>query len=243
MLTKNQTKRILNLNKKKYRQEQQCFIAEGPKVVQEFLDAQYDLVEILSTSDHYQRFGKAYTKVSEIELHKISSLKTPNVVVAIFKIPTPKEIDASQLIVALDGLNNPGNLGTIIRLCDWFGVLDLVCSTNSVDCYNSKVIQSAMGSHTRVNITYTDLALFLKTNQQTFGTFMDGKSIYQEDLPQSGVIVMGNEANGISDNIESILDNRLAIPRFGNLKQTESLNVANAAAIILGEFRRQSTEM
>ncbi|MGC6438526.1 MAG: TrmH family RNA methyltransferase [Flavobacteriaceae bacterium] len=243
MLTKNQTKRILSLSKKKYRQEQQCFVAEGPKVVQEFLDAQYDLVEILSTSDYYQAFGKAYTKVSEMELNKISNLKTPNVVVAIFKIPTPVEIDASQLIVALDGLNNPGNLGTIIRLCDWFGVKDLVCSINSVDCYNSKVIQSAMGSHTRVTITYTDLALFLKNKQQTFGTFMDGKSIYEENLPQRGVIVLGNEANGISDNIESILDKRIAIPRYGDFKQTESLNVANAAAIILGEFRRRSTEM
>ena len=243
MLTKNQTKRILNLNKKKYRQEQQCFIAEGPKVVQEFLDAQYDLVEILSTSDHYQAFGKAYTKVSELELKKISNLKTPNVVVAVFKIPTPKDIEVGQLIVALDGLNNPGNLGTIIRLCDWFGVKDLVCSTNSTDCYNSKVIQSAMGSHTRVNITYIDLVSFLKTNQQTFGTFMDGKSIYEEDLPQSGVIVLGNEANGISDNVDSILDKRIAIPRYGDFKQTESLNVANAAAITLGEFRRRSTEM
>lgn len=242
MLTKNQTKRIISLNQKKNRKEQQFFLAEGPKVVQEFLDAQYDLIEIFTTSSDFLSFNSKLTRVSDVELKKISNLKSPNSVLAIFKIPKPKDLDLSQLILALDGLNDPGNLGTIIRLCDWFGIKDLVCSTNTVDCYSPKVIQAAMGSHTRVNITYLDLESFLKTDILGLGTFMDGVSVFEEDLPQTGVLVMGNEANGISEKVASLLSKRLAIPRFGNLKQTESLNVANATAIILSEFRRQFIE-
>lgn len=239
MLTKNQTKRILSLNQKKYRQQLQLFFAEGPKVVQEFLEASYEPVEIFSTADQYQSFEPAFVQVKDQDLFKISALKTPNRVVAVFKMPKPKPIDSSQLILAVDGLNNPGNMGTIIRLCDWFGISDLVCSHNSVDCYNPKVIQSAMGSHTRVNITYLDLEAFLSSQPNTFGTFMEGQSIYDGSLPQSGVLVMGNEANGISKNIEALVSERLKIPRYGIYKQTESLNVANATAIILSELRRQ----
>ena len=170
-------------------------------------------------------------------------MKFVNTVLAVFKIPTPTEVNSNSLILALDELNNPGNLGTIIRLCDWFGIKDLVCSTTTVDCYNSKTVQAAMGSHTRVNIIYLDLELFLDTQSRTIGTFMDAKaSIYEMELPSSGVIVLGNEANGISDAIASKLNTRLAIPRFGLLKQTESLNVANAAAIVLSEFKRRSIE-
>ncbi len=239
MLTKNQTKRILSLSQKKYRYQQHLFVAEGPKVVQEFLEASYELVEILSTSDSYQSFGRVFTHISNQELKKISTLKTPNRVVAVFKIPEPKALDFSQLILAVDGLNNPGNLGTMIRLCDWFGVKDIVCSQDSVDCYNPKVIQSAMGSHARVNLTYLDLAEFLKSQTATFGTFMDGSSVYEKNVPQSGVVVVGNEANGISPKIEALVSQRLTIPRYGIQNKTESLNVANATAIILSEIRRQ----
>lgn len=241
MLTKNQSKRILSLRQKKQRLKQGLFIVEGPKVVQEFIDSNYELVEIFSINNNYAHFEGKLTIIDEKELKKISSLVTPNTVLAVFKIPTPIEVNASSLILALDELNNPGNLGTIIRLCDWFGIKDLVCSTTTVDCYNSKTVQAAMGSHTRVNIIYLDLELFLDAQYYTIGTFMDAKaSIYEMDLPSSGVVVLGNEANGISDAIASKLNKRLAIPRFGLLKQTESLNVANAAAIILSEFKRRS---
>ena len=243
MLTKNQSKRILSLKQKKQRLKQGLFIVEGPKVVQEFIDSNYELVEIFSINNNYAHFEGKLTIIDEKELKKISSLVTPNTVLAVFKIPTPTEVNANGLILALDELNNPGNLGTIIRLCDWFGIKDLVCSTTTVDCYNSKTVQAAMGSHTRVNIIYLDLELFLDAQSYTMGTFMDAKaSIYEMELPSSGVVVLGNEANGISDAIASKLNTRLAIPRFGLLKQTESLNVANAAAIVLSEFKRRSIE-
>lgn len=243
MLTKNQSKRILSLKQKKQRLKQGLFIVEGPKVVQEFIDSNYELVEIFSINNNYAHFEGKLTIIDEKELKKISSLVAPNTVLAVFKIPTPIEVNANGLILALDELNNPGNLGTIIRLCDWFGIKDLVCSTTTVDCYNSKTVQAAMGSHTRVNIIYLDLELFLDAQSYTMGTFMDAKaSIYEMELPSSGVVVLGNEANGISDAIASKLNTRLAIPRFGLLKQTESLNVANAAAIILSEFKRRSIE-
>ena len=243
MLTKNQSKRILSLKQKKQRLKQGLFIVEGPKVVQEFIDSNYELVEIFSINNNYAHFEGKLTIIDEKELKKISSLVTPNTVLAVFKIPTPIEVNANGLILALDELNNPGNLGTIIRLCDWFGIKDLVCSTTTVDCYNSKTVQAAMGSHTRVNIIYLDLELFLDAQSYTMGTFMDAKaSIYEMELPSSGVVVLGNEANGISDAIASKLNTRLAIPRFGLLKLTESLNVANAAAIILSEFKRRSIE-
>ena len=243
MLTKNQSKRILGLKQKKQRLKQGLFIVEGPKVVQEFIDSNYELVEIFSINNNYAHFEGKLTIIDEKELKKISSHVTPNTVLAVFKIPTPIEVNANGLILALDELNNPGNLGTIIRLCDWFGIKDLVCSTTTVDCYNSKTVQAAMGSHTRVNIIYLDLELFLDSQSYTMGTFMDAKaSIYEMELPSSGVVVLGNEANGISDAIASKLNTRLAIPRFGLLKQTESLNVANAAAIVLSEFKRRSIE-
>lgn len=143
------------------------------------------------------------------------------------------------MIVALDDIRDPGNLGTIIRLCDWFGISELVCSEETVDIYNPKVVQATMGSIARVNVSYVNLEKFIsETNLPVFGTFMDGVNIYKTELPKEGIIVMGNEANGISSQIEQTVNHRLAIPRFGNLQLTESLNVATATAIILSEFKR-----
>ena len=178
MLTKNQFKRILSLRHKKQRLKQALFIVEGPKVVQEFLDSNYELMEIFSISEKYAIYNKRHTPIDLNTLQKISTLVTPNEVLAIFKIPPPKEVDLYSLILALDGLNNPGNLGTIIRLCDWFGIKDLVCSKTSVDCYNPKVVQAAMGSHVRVNIHYVKLELFLEGKSDTIGTFMDAKRLF-----------------------------------------------------------------
>ena len=143
--------------------------------------------------------------------------------------------------MVLDDVRDPGNLGAIIRLCDWFGVKTLVCSEKSVDVYNPKVVQATMGSITRVNVVYIDVENYLEnTSLPVFGTFMDGENVYAQKLPQDGIIVMGNEANGISKTIEDKVTDKIAIPRFGSLQETESLNVAPAAAIILSEFRRDS---
>jgi TrmH family RNA methyltransferase len=243
MLTKNQIKLIHSLSQKKIRVRHQMFVAEGVKVVQEFLNSNYKLVEVFSTDISYSKFSSNFTKVSSKELSKISNFSSPNKVLATFQIPSPSKVNWSGLVLALDAINDPGNLGTIIRLCDWFGIGDLVCSETTVDCYNSKVVQSSMGSHSRVNITYANLEIVLADSKVCYGAFMDGVSIYQEELAETGVIVLGNEANGISKEIEALMDSRLSIPRFGSFKQTESLNVANAAAIILSEFKRNVTEM
>lgn len=242
MLTKNQIKFIHSLNQKKSRSIHQMFVVEGVKVVHEFLNSNYDLVDVFSTDTSYSKYNSNFTEVNLKELAKISSFSNPNQVLAIFKIPLPNLVNWSGLVLALDAINDPGNLGTIIRLCDWFGIDDLVCSETTVDCYNSKVVQSSMGSHTRVNITYLDLKTNLVDSITCYGAFMDGVSIYEQELSKTGIIVLGNEANGISKEIESLMKVRLSIPRFGSLKRTESLNVANAAAIILSEFKRNTTE-
>jgi len=242
MLTKSQIKLITSLKQKKFRTQHQLFVVEGIKVVQEFLNSDYELDAIFAVDDRFSQYNQKFTKVDSKELAKISGFSTPNKVLAIFKIPNPLSIDWSGLVVALDDINDPGNLGTIIRLCDWFGVENLVCSEATVDCYNPKVVQASMGSHTRVNITYVDLLNTLPAAPNCMGTFMDGDSIYEQNLPETGVIILGNEANGISEDVEALIKSRLSIARFGTIKQTESLNVANAAAIILSEFKRNSTE-
>jgi TrmH family RNA methyltransferase len=181
------------------------------------------------------------TIIAESDLKRMSALATPNSCLALFKIPSEKKIIASGLILALDSIRDPGNLGTILRLCDWFGIGQLICSKETVDIYNPKVVQATMGSIARVNVNYVDLESYIgQTKMPVFGTFMDGDNIYKTNLPQEGIIIMGNEANGISPELEKLAKNRLAIPRFGNLQKTESLNVATATAIILSEFRRLS---
>ena len=162
-----------------------------------------------------------------------------NKVIALFKIPVQKNSSSSGLIVALDAINDPGNLGTIIRLCDWFGVDQLLCSKETVDCYNTKVVQSSMGSLTRVAISYIDLKEYLTSvSIPVFIADMDGDNIYEMKPPTSAVLVMGNEANGISNSIKQIVSTKISIPRYGNSQLTESLNVATATAILLSEFRR-----
>lgn len=240
MVSKNQIKTITGLQQKKYRKQHKLFFAEGIKVVQELLNSNFELHQLFTTGHIFEDVdaGKIVS-VNEAELKKISALTTPNACLALFVIPDEKPVQDEGLIVALDDVRDPGNLGTIIRLCDWFGISKLICSEQCVDAYNPKVVQATMGSLARVNVVYTDLQEYLaKTKLPVFGTFMDGANVYEETLPEHGIIVMGNEANGISPEVEQKVTERIAIPRFGNLQQTESLNVATAAAIILSEFRR-----
>ena len=237
-LSKNHLKLITSLSQKKYRHKYKLFVVEGVKVVQEFLNSSYELEILFSTESSFS-YLDSFIEVSEQELKKISSLKTPNKVIALFKIPVQKNSSPSGLIVALDAINDPGNLGTIIRLCDWFGIDQLLCSKETVDCYNTKVVQSSMGSLTRVAISYIDLKEYLTSvSIPVFIADMDGDNIYEMKPPTSAVLVMGNEANGISNSIKQIVSTKITIPRYGNSQLTESLNVATATAILLSEFRR-----
>ena len=238
ILSNNHQKLITSLSQKKYRQKHQLFIAEGVKVVRELLESSFELEIIFSTESEFSSLD-CFIQVSDQELKKISSLKTPNKVLALFKIPLQKKVNSSGLIVVFDTINDPGNLGTIIRLCDWFGVEQLVCSQDTVDCYNSKVVQATMGSLARVSISYLNLSEYLQTvSIPIFIADMDGVNIHKSKLPASAILVMGNEANGVSDRLKQLISNKISIPRYGNSNQVESLNVATATAILLNEFRR-----
>jgi TrmH family RNA methyltransferase len=236
MLAKSHIKLVKSLNQKKFRQQEQLFVVEGIKGIKEFLSSSFKLHLLFSIEDV---FDSETIIISEKELQKISNLKSPNTAIALFVIPKRNEFEPTGLVLALDDVRDPGNLGTIIRLCDWFGIKSLLCSNATVDCFNSKVVQATMGSLSRVDILYTDLENYINNySHEVFGTFMDGENIYNETLPDQGMIVMGNEANGISESIEKLITKKLSIPRFGDLKATESLNVAAATSIVLSEFKR-----
>lgn len=238
MLSKSQIKLIKSLKQKKYRLLHGFFVVEGVKTIKELLQSNFKLYKLYTTKT-FNIDAKDEILISEMDLKRISYLTSPNTALAVFKIPEEKPINTNGLIVALDSVRDPGNLGTIIRLCDWFGITNLVCSKKTVDCFNPKVIQSTMGSIARVNVNYVDLLSFLnETNLPVFGAFMEGETVYTKQLTPKGILVMGNEANGVSKEIEAIINEKISIPRFGNLQATESLNVATATAILLSEFRR-----
>jgi TrmH family RNA methyltransferase len=240
MVSKNQIKLITSLQQKKYRIANKLFFAEGVKGIHELLESNFELEHLYTTQNDFEEVPVSRkTIIQENDLKKISALATPNTCLGVFKMPLEKPIIETGLIVALDAIRDPGNLGTILRLCDWFGVKQLLCSKETVDIYNPKVVQATMGSIARVNVNYIDLAAFVaETKLPAFGTFMDGENIYKSVLPKEGIIIMGNEANGVSTELEKLVKNRLTIPRFGDLQKTESLNVATATAIVLSEFCR-----
>lgn len=247
MFSKSQFKLITSLAQKKYREKHGLFIAEGKKTIIELINSSLRLHSLFTTEDIFTAEKEKIYFLKEEELKKISRLATPQTAVAIFHIPKSHHPDFSDLIVALDGVRDPGNLGTIIRLCDWFGIKSLVCSEDTVDSYNSKVVQATMGSIARVNIHYTNFTKFLAESAvevPLFGTFMEGENIYGENLPSNGILILGNEANGIRPETAALVNKKLSIPRFGESRETESLNVATATAILLSEFRRRNfTEM
>jgi len=216
------------------------FVAEGLKVINELIQSRYKLSFICTTVVDSLDFDAAdIFQITEAELQKISFLKTANKALAVFETPEENNIVSNGLSLVLDDVRDPGNLGTIIRLCDWFGVSQLICSENTVDCYNPKVVQATMGSIARVEVVYTDLNQFLnKESRPIYASVMNGESIYEEDLPEDAILIMGNEANGISAEVQQKATHLTTIPRFGQLQQTESLNVAMATSILLNEFRR-----
>lgn len=225
MLTNAQKKLIRSLEQKKYRDRHGLFVVEGPKAVREFM--KYQQPEILLTDIE--------------EIKQVSFLKHPQEMLAVFKTITPSALNEG-LQIALDGVQDPGNLGTIIRIADWFGIKQIVCSKDTADAYNPKTVQATMGSLARINIIYVEsLGEWLQSLPEgtpIYGTLLDGENIYEQTLSQEGVIVMGNEGNGISEEVRKLVTHKLLIPSFSDGDTAESLNVAIATAITCSEFRR-----
>jgi TrmH family RNA methyltransferase len=241
MVTKNQLKHIASLHQKKHRKQQKLFIAEGKKVIQELLDGGFECEQLLTINPSlWTEATIQMTQISQDQLNKISALVNANDSLAVFRIPEINLGSLGQLTLVLDNLRDPGNLGTIIRLCDWFGIENIICSEETVDAFNPKVVQATMGSLARVQVHYVDIIEFLKESQlPILGTFMEGHNLYTEEIPEKFLLVFGNEANGIQTEVSKLITRKISIPRFGNFKQAESLNVATATAVFLGEICRK----
>ena len=245
MISKSQISFVKSLQQKKIRKEHGLFIVEGLKSVSEFIQSDYIVDTIFYTSNVISKLGKLShnikaIEISTLDLTKISALTSPQQTLALVKIPAARELTPKLLkgsfTIALDGIQDPGNLGTIIRTADWFGVALLICSENTVDGYNSKVVQATMGSWSRVHIAYTNLDKFLEDiDIPIFGAVMHGQSIYKTDFGKEGILILGNEGNGISPEIIRRIKYPVTIPRFG---KAESLNVAVSASIFCSEIRR-----
>ena len=242
MISKNQIKHIRQLEIKKYRQREGLFVAEGPKVVGDLMKAGYSPKELYAI-ETYQGAAHSIQIVSQDELCKISFLQHPQQVLGVFRIPSQDSKLPSpdgRLSLALDGIQDPGNLGTIIRIADWFGISTIYCSEDTADAWNPKVVQATMGSIARVNIVYTSLQeIIQQASVPVYGTLLDGNDIYQQPLSKEGIIVMGNEGNGISPEIRQMITRKLLVPSFHQGDTAESLNVAIATAITCSEFRRR----
>ncbi len=249
MLSKTKIKWINSLERKKNRDAERVFVAEGLKIVSDllpFMKCRLLVVTENIETNKMVQYADEIVEVGQTEYKKISLQKSPQGVLAVFEKPCFKiELDeiTDKLILALDDIQDPGNLGTIIRLADWFDISDVFCSHHTADVFNPKTIQSTMGAIARVHVHYVDLAEFLekmKTKMPIYGTFMDGKNIYTEKLSKNGIIVMGNEGNGISPEIEKIISDKITIPNFATDEvSSESLNVSVATAIVVAEFRRK----
>lgn len=249
-LSKNRIKYIRSLELKKNRKADKVFLAEGPKLVGDLL-GHFECRFLIATagwlSEHRNLPTDDVTEVSDEELSRASLLKTPQQVLAVFCQPEER-MDASvisrSLCLALDDVQDPGNLGTIIRLADWFGIEHIFCSPNTVDVYNPKTVQATMGGIARVKLHYTPLPELIRSLEEgvpVYGTFLDGKNMYEQPLSAHGLIVMGNEGNGIGEEVERLVNRKLYIPNYPADRTTsESLNVAIATAVVCAEFRRQA---
>jgi RNA methyltransferase, TrmH family len=253
-ISKNQLKHFARLNEKKHREEENMFLAEGEKIVDELIHSNWEIVAVIAIDSWISQNEKSLKniksqiifEISESDLSKLSSLKTPNKVVTVVKKANSilkHEQIKNKLSIALDDIQDPGNLGTIIRLADWFGIETIICSENTVDAFNPKVIQATMGAFMRVNVCYVNLKSFFQTldsETPVYGAFLEGKNVYSESLEKTGVILMGNESKGISADLAKFVTQKITIPSFTlKREKTESLNVSVATAIICSEFRRR----
>ena len=246
-MIKAEIQQLRALKDKRTRDEERVFIAEGEKIVGEILNSHFVVRKVYSTDEKLR--GANIEHVTKQEMERISQLTTPTSTLAVVEQPRYTLSTSKlkgKLSLALDGVQNPGNLGTIVRLADWFGVEDIICSKECADCYNPKVVQATMGAILRVRIHYVDdLAKVLEEaktmDMNIYGTLLDGKNIYNDDsLSQSGIIVMGNEGRGVSEECRNTLTHKLLIPPYpADCPTSESLNVAMATGIILSEFRRR----
>ncbi|MGQ8336520.1 TrmH family RNA methyltransferase [Sunxiuqinia sp. A32] len=254
MLSKNKIKFIQSLSRKKVRDQEQLFLVEGNKIVLESIDSDFGIEMICATPEFSDRFFAdknlqcELIECSEDEIKKASLLQNPQQALALVKMPTPElslQKATDKLFLALDFIQDPGNMGTIIRIADWFGIRDIICSQNTTDCFSPKVIQASMGAIFRTSIHYLNLEeSLLKANHldiPVYGAFLEGENIYQSPLSPNGILVMGNEGNGISEQIERFIDHKIHIPSFaGKENGSESLNVAVATSICCSEFKRRT---
>jgi RNA methyltransferase, TrmH family len=249
MLTKNKIKYIKSLQLKKYRKKEQSFIAEGAKTVLELLHSDHQITTLVCT-DLFLQEHKNITnngdyeiiQVSEKELSSLGTFENNNTALAVARMKENRPVNLSEgeFAIALDDVRDPGNLGTIIRIADWYGIKKLICSDNTAELYNPKVINSSMGSFTRVEVSYCDLEEFIrKCSVPVYGAFLEGENVHQLKQEAAGVILMGNEANGISAGVASLISRKINIPRFG---QAESLNVAIATAVLCDNLIRVSVK-
>lgn len=248
MLSKNKIKYIRSLEQKKYRKEENAFLAEGNKLVAD-LSGHFACKLLAATprwlEEHPRVTAQEIACVSHEELARASLLKAPQDVLAVFELPSygfDAGVVSHSLCLALDNVQDPGNLGTIIRVADWFGIRHIFCSAGTADAFNPKTVQATMGALTRVQLHYCDLKALIRSlkDEPVFGTFLDGDNIYAQRLSDHGLIVMGNEGNGISPEISSLINRRLFVPNYPpGCETSESLNVAVTTAIVCAEFRRQ----
>lgn len=245
MLSKNQIKYINSLQQKKFRQEYQSFVVEGAKSVVELLSSDFELESLYVTEDFYKETKPLLDKqplraeiVGQAELEKAGTFSSNNAALAVAKIKSNQELllNETEYALVLDEIRDPGNLGTIIRIADWYGIQKIICSEGTVDLYNPKVISSTMGSFTRVSLFYTDLVKYLKGQEKPiYGAFLDSENVHTLNFAPSGYIIIGNEANGISEAVEEVVTHKITIPRFGG---AESLNAGIATAVICDNLRR-----
>jgi TrmH family RNA methyltransferase len=243
MLTKAKIKLIKSLGEKKYRNEYGLFLVEGEKSVKELLQSDFKIEQILTTKEFYEANSAdfkdfPYDTVEKAEIENMSSLESNDSVLAVVfqKENSSFEINNDEIVLALDDIRDPGNLGTIIRIADWYGIKKIVASESTVDQYNNKTISASKGSFTRVSMFYTDLEKYLENIKiPVLGTFMKGENVHNFNFPKSGILLMGNESNGISKEIEKFVTNKITIPSYS---KTESLNVGIATAVVVDNWRR-----
>ena len=243
MISKNQLKLIRQLGQKKYRKQYNQYLVQGEKNVLELLNSPLKAVDIFATqafiNTHQNQFPHVdFTPAEEESLTKVSTLVSNNAAIAVVDMPKADLPNNTGLILALDGVSDPGNLGTIIRVADWYGIQHIVTSTDSADAYNPKTISATMGSFVRVSVSQVELPEYLQTlNMPIYGAFLDGQSVHTTDLSAKGVLLMGSESHGIREQCAKLVSEKITIPAFG---EAESLNVAMATGIILDNFKRQA---